>query len=288
MTTVISIQSAVAYGHAGNSAAVFPLQRLGVEVWPVHTVNFSNHTGYGSWRGRAIPAAEAWEIVQGINDRGVLGEVDALLCGYLGTPELGETILAAVDLVRAANPAAVFCADPVMGDVDTGFYAAPGIPEFWRDQVVAKADVMTPNLFELEFLVGRKVETLTDVVEAARELRAMGPGTVVVTSAGTDAQAATVPMVGVDGAGAWIVETPRLDSKFTGSGDLTTAVFLAHFLRDGDLARSLGATASATYSVLEATAGHGELRLVQAQEDLVGPRHVFAARPVAGAQSSGS
>ncbi len=116
----------------------------------------------------------------------------------------------------------------------------------------------------------------------------MGPGTVVVTSASTVSGAETVPMVGVDGAGAWIVETPLLHAKFTGSGDLTTAVFLAHWLRDGDLARSLAATASATYSVLEATAGHAELRLVQAQEELVRPRHVFAARPLAAAQSSGS
>src|SRR3546814_16433861 len=54
---ILSIQSAVAYGHVGNSAAVFPLQRIGVEVLPVYTVNFSNHTGYGAWRGPLIDPA---------------------------------------------------------------------------------------------------------------------------------------------------------------------------------------------------------------------------------------
>lgn len=123
MTTVLSIQSAVAYGHAGNSAAVFPLQRLGIDVWPVYTVNFSNNTDYGAWRGPLIPASDVWEVVQGVDDRGVLGDVDALLCGYLGTPEVGQVILDSYALVKEHNPDALFCADPVMGDIDRGFYA---------------------------------------------------------------------------------------------------------------------------------------------------------------------
>src|SRR3712207_9283152 len=69
---ILSIQSAVAYGHVGNSAAVFPLQRLGFEVWPVNTVLFSNHTGYGAWRGRVVELAWVEEIIEGIRDRGAL------------------------------------------------------------------------------------------------------------------------------------------------------------------------------------------------------------------------
>lgn len=281
MTTVLSIQSAVAYGHAGNSAAVFPLQRLGVDVWPVYTVNFSNNTDYGSWRGPLIPAADVWEVVQGVNDRGVLGDVTALLCGYLGTPEVGQVILDSYALVKEHNPGALFCADPVMGDIDRGFYARPGIPEFWRDHVVAQADIMTPNLFELQFLTGRTTESIDDVVAAAQELRSHGPSVVVVTSVvGADLPDDVMRMIGVDDAGAWEVTTPMLDRKFTGSGDLTTAMFLAHWLRTGDLGQTLSATASIVYSVLEATtsAGHKELRLVDAQLDLVEPRHRFEAR----------
>lgn len=280
MTTVLSIQSAVAYGHAGNSSAVFPLQRLGVDVWPVHTVNFSNHTGYGSWRGPLIPAGDVWEVVQGINDRGVLGRVDALLCGYMGAPEVGKVILDAGALIKEQNPEALFCADPVMGDVGRGFYARPGIPEFWRDHVVGAVDIMTPNLFELEFLTGRQTTSMAGVIEAAQELRARGPRVVVVTSVvGADASADVMRMVAVDDSGAWEVTTPVIDRTFTGSGDLTTAVFLAKWLKTQDSGDALGQTASVVYSVLEATAAadHEELRLVAAQNDLVDPRFVFMA-----------
>ncbi|GAA4902163.1 pyridoxal kinase [Tessaracoccus lubricantis] len=280
MTTVLSIQSAVAYGHAGNSSAVFPLQRLGVDVWPVYTVNFSNHTGYGAWRGPLIPATDVWDVVQGINDRGVMGQVDALLCGYLGAPEVGHVILDSGRLIKEQNPEAIFCADPVMGDVDRGFYARPGIPEFWRDHVVSQVDIMTPNLFELEFLTGRETSSIGDVLAAAEELRAKGPRVVVVTSVvGPDDLDDVMRMVVVDDAGAWEVTTPVIDRKFTGSGDLTTAVFLAKWLETKDSADALGQTASVVYSVLEATASadHQELRLVAAQNDLVDPRFVFTA-----------
>ncbi|AQP46043.1 pyridoxal kinase [Tessaracoccus flavus] len=279
----MSIQSAVAYGHAGNSSAVFPLQRLGVDVWPVYTVNFSNHTGYGAWRGPLIPAADVWEVVQGVNDRGVLNQADALLCGYLGTPEVGQVILDSAALIREQNPDAVFCADPVMGDADRGFYARPGIPEFWRDHVVARADIMTPNLFELEFLTGHPTSTLSEVLGAVDELRQRGPSVVVVTSVvGEDLGDDAMRMIGVSDDGAWIVETPVLDRTFTGSGDLTTAMFLAHWLRSRDVSEALGATASIVYSILEHTTrvGHRELRLVAAQDDIVAPRHRFEARPL--------
>lgn len=280
MTTVLSIQSAVAYGHAGNSAAVFPLQRLGIDVWPVYTVNFSNNTDYGAWRGPLIPASDVWEVVQGVDDRGVLGDVDALLCGYLGTPEVGQVILDSYALVKEHNPDALFCADPVMGDIDRGFYARPGIPEFWRDHVVSQADIMTPNLFELQFLTGMGTDTLDDVVAAAQELRSRGPKVVVVTSVvGADLEVDVMRIIAVGEGEVWEVTTPVLDRKFTGSGDLTTAMFLAHWLRTGHLGETLGATASIVYSVLEATttAGHNELRLVDAQRDLVEPRHRFEA-----------
>ncbi|GAB3821744.1 pyridoxal kinase [Tessaracoccus terricola] len=280
MRTVLSIQSAVAYGHAGNSSAVFPLQRSGVDVWPVHTVNFSNHTGYGAWRGPLIPAADVADVVRGIDERQVLDRVDALLAGYQGSPEMGQVILDAAALVKQRNPDAVFCADPVMGDVGRGFFCAPGIPEFMRDHVVGAADIMTPNLFELEYLTGRTTDTLAEVLEAAHELRARGPELVVVTSVvGADMEPGVMRMLAVGPEGAHIVATPLLDRSFVGSGDLTTAVFLAHWLKTGDLARTLGMTASVVYSILETTAlsGEPELQLVAAQESIVAPKHSFEA-----------
>lgn len=280
MHRVLSIQSHVAYGHAGNSAAVFPLQRSGVEVWPVLTVNFSNNTGYGSWRGPMIAASDVAEVIAGVDERGVLKDADALLCGYQGSPEVGNVILDAAELVKRRNPHAVFCADPVMGDVGRGFYARPGIPEFWRDHVVAKADIMTPNLFELEFLTGGKTTSISEVVSAAHALREAGPRIAVVTSVtGEDLADDLLRMIAVSTEGSWMVETPRLDQDFTGSGDLTAAMFLAHWLRTTSVEQALSSTASVVFSVLKATndSGLAELQLVAAQEEIVNPSFLFEA-----------
>lgn len=280
VTTILSIQSHVAYGHVGNSAAVFPLQRSGVEVWPVHTVTFSNHTGYGAWRGPVLPAEQVREVVQGIDDRGFLGGADALLTGYQGDARMGEVILESLALLKQRNPSALYCCDPVMGDYAVGFYCLPGIPEFLRDQVVPAADLLTPNLFELEFLTGREVTSLAEVVEAAHELRGRGPEVVMVTSVTTpDLAAGVVRMVVVDAQGAWQVETPYIDGYFTGTGDITAAVFLAGVVRGLPVHEAMAWTASVVYSVLRATAdlGRSELAIIEAQDQFVDPSHRFTA-----------
>ncbi len=280
MHTVLSIQSAVAYGHAGNSSAVFPMQRSGVNVWPVYTVNFSNHTGYDTWRGPMIDAEDVASVIQGIDERGVLPQVTAVLSGYQGSADMGQVILDAAALVKRRNPEALFCADPVMGDVGRGFYARPGIPEFMRDHVVQAADIITPNLFELQFLTGRTTTTVGDVLAAAEELRSRGPRIVLVTSVvAEDMVPDPMRMLAVGENEAWLVETPLLERTFTGSGDLTTAMFLTHWLTTGNLAESLSRTASIVYSILEQTSltGELELQLVAAQDNIVTPTHTFEA-----------
>ncbi|MET0296951.1 MAG: pyridoxal kinase, partial [Microbacterium sp.] len=146
---ILSIQSAVAYGHVGNSAAVFPLQRIGVEVLPVNTVNFSNHTGYGAWRGPLIAPDDVRDVITGIEDRGVFPQIDAVLSGYQGGEGIGDVIIDAVARVKAANPAAVYACDPVMGNAKSGCFVAPAIPILLRERVVPVADIITPNQFEL-------------------------------------------------------------------------------------------------------------------------------------------
>jgi pyridoxine kinase len=276
--TILSIQSSVAYGHVGNSAATFPLMRLGVEVWPVITVHFSNHTGYGAWRGPLLAATDIADVVTGIDERGVLDRVDAVLSGYQGAEAVGAEVLKAVALVKERNPAAVYCCDPVIGDVGRGIYVRPGIPEFMRDQVIPAAQIVTPNHFELDFLTGRTTATLPQVLAAADALREVGPQTVLVTSTvldGTDPD--QINMLAVTAEGAWAVATPRLERNFTGSGDLTAALFLAHLLSGADAGTAMGRTADAVYSLLRATAeaNSAELLLVQAQQELVSPSHHF-------------
>ncbi len=206
---ILSIQSSVAYGHVGNSAAVFPLQRLGHEVWPVLTVHFSNHTGYGAWRGPLLAADDVREVIAGIEDRGVLGQADAVLSGYQGDPAVGAIILDTVARVKELNPDAVYCCDPVMGDVGRGMFVRPGIPEFMRDTVVPQADIVTPNHFELDFLAGRETRTLDDILDAVDEVRERGPRDVLVTSViHGDVPEGRLDMVAVSDEGAWAVETP--------------------------------------------------------------------------------
>ncbi len=274
---ILSIQSHVAYGHAGNSAAVFPLQRLGHEVYPVLTVTFSNHTGYGATRGPLIAPTDVADVLRGVEERGAFPGIDAVLSGYLGAETVGQVVLDAVARVKEANPQAIYCCDPVMGDVGRGFFVRAGIPEYLRDAVVPRADIVTPNQFELEFLVGRSVRTQADLLAAADELRATGPEVVLVTSALTDdTPDGTIQMVCVTGDGAWAVTTPILPMTVRGGGDVTAAVFLAHYLTDGARV-ALSRTAATMYAVLEQTHARGsdEMLLIDAQDAIAHPDEVF-------------
>ncbi|WP_375384340.1 pyridoxal kinase PdxY [uncultured Microbacterium sp.] len=280
---ILSIQSAVAYGHVGNSAAVFPLQRIGVEVLPVYTVNFSNHTGYGAWRGPLISPDDVRDVITGIQERGVLPEIDVVLSGYQGGEGIGDVILDAVARVKAANPSAVYACDPVMGNAKSGCFVAPAIPVLLRERVVPAADIITPNQFELGYLTGTEPDTLESTLVSADLARAMGPRTVLVTSVERpDREPDTIEMLVVTDDGAWIVQTPRLPMKANGSGDVTAALFTAHFVSSGDAAAALARTASSVYDLLERTheSGQRELQLVEAQESYAHPRMQFTPRRV--------
>ena len=276
---ILSIQSHVAYGHVGNSAAVFPLQRLGHEVWPVLTVHFSNHTGYGAWRGPLLAPDDVAAVVEGIDERGVLGGCDAVLSGYQGSPAIADVVLDAVRRVKAANPAATYTCDPVMGNARSGCFVDPAIPPIIRERVVPAADLITPNQFELGFLTGTEPVTLEEVLAAADAARAMGPETVLVTSLEAVPEG-RIGMLCVTGEGAWEVTTPLLPIKANGSGDVTAALFTAHLHTSGSAATALARTAASVFDVLEATlrSGERELRLVAAQEAIAHPDERFEVR----------
>src|SRR4051812_5960248 len=278
---ILSIQSAVAYGHVGNSAAVFPMQRIGVEVVPVPTVNFSNHTGYGAWRGPLIPPPDVAEILLGVQERGVFPQIDAVLSGYQGGVGIGDVIVDAGRRVKAENPAALYSCDPVMGNAKSGCFVAPEIPVLLRDRVVPAADIITPNQFELGFLTGAEPASIESTLDAADLARAMGPSTVLVTSVERpDREEGTIEMLVVDPAGAWIVTTPHLPFKANGSGDVTAALFTAHYVATGSAAAALERTASSVFDLIETTyrSGERELQLVEAQEFYATPRMQFEAK----------
>jgi pyridoxine kinase len=310
---ILSIQSHVVYGYAGNTAAVFPMQRLGREVWAINTVEFSNHTGYGSWKGKVLGGELTGELVAGLEERGVLPQCEAVLSGYMGDAAVGRAIIGTVKKIRAVAPKALYCCDPVMGDVGRGFYVKPDIPDIFKNELVPLADIITPNQFELEALTGLETQDINKARRAINMLHEMGPGIVLVTSY-HDGKSGNTPyddkrigMLASDKSGVYSISTPELPigAGMAGSGDITASVFLSRYLETGDVKKTLELCTASIYGIIETSwkvrnnkvfsqsgykfspdsektdkpgSGLMELRIIQAQNELDTPTHTFEAR----------
>ena len=276
---ILSIQSHVTYGHVGNSAAVFALQRLGIEVWPVHTVNYATHTGHGAPVGSVTPAASILETVGRLDALGLLGGCDAVISGYIRDAATGEAIRDAARRIKERNPAAIWCCDPVMGDTDRGLFVPDSVAAFFAEHAKG-ADILTPNVFELERLTGIAVTDDAALLAAGRALLAKGPKEVVVTSV-PGRHAGEIGAACLTREEAWIVRAPEiaLKGRPNGAGDLFAAVYLGKRLGSGsksgsDTGPALAHAAASVHGVLAATTG--ELALVEAQEEIVRPRLALA------------
>jgi pyridoxine kinase len=241
-------------------------------------VQFSNHPGYGGFRGRLFDGEAVREVVAGLEELGVLGGCAGVLSGYVGDAGIGAAILDAVARVKRANPAALYCCDPVIGD-NGGVYVREGIPEFLRERALAAADIVTPNQFELEFLAGRRSASLRDALAAVDALHAMGPRVVLVTSLATvETPADAIDLLASDGGERLRLRTPRLALTASGAGDLLAALFLGRFLQEGSFGRALALAAASVFGVLARTQSDGarELALIAAQEEIARPSRTFA------------
>ena len=277
---VLSVQSHVAYGHAGNSAAVFAMQRLGIEVLPVHTVQFSNHTGYGAFRGQVFDVAHLREVFQGIEERGLLPQIAAVLSGYMGDSSIGDAIIDIAQRVRQANPAALYLCDPVFGDVGRGVFVRPGIAEYHRDHTLAAADIITPNQFEFEQLMGVTLQSTAHAVEVARRHIAGTGKTVVITSLLTPeiAQKGLLATLAVRAQQAWAVHTPIIARTPlpNGMGDAFSAILLAHLLQQRPLPEALRQATASLYALVGHTQdGQRDLPLIEQQAQIVQPQQQF-------------
>ncbi|MFC0227051.1 pyridoxal kinase PdxY [Serratia aquatilis] len=283
MKNILSIQSHVVFGHAGNSAAEFPMRRMGVNVWPLNTVQFSNHTQYGHWTGCVMPASHLTDIAQGIANIDKLKECDAVLSGYIGSPEQGSHILEIVRQVKQANPDAWYFCDPVMGHPEKGCIVAPGVAEFLCQQALPCSDMVAPNLLELEQLSGREIHNVEQAIDAARELTRKGPKVVLVkhiSRAGYRTDCFEMLLVTADDA--WHISRPLVDfgtRQPVGVGDLTSGLLLVNLLKGEALDKALEHVTAAVYEVMLTTQAMGEyeLQVVAAQDRIVHPGCEFRA-----------
>jgi pyridoxine kinase len=272
------------FGYAGNTAAVFPLQRLGREVWAVNTVEFSNHTGYGSYRGRVLGAEIVEDLIMGLEDRRVLPRCEAVLSGYLGDAAVGRVLADAVKRSRAANSKAIYCCDPVMGDVGRGFYVNPDIPDIFKNELVPLADIICPNQFELEALTGFDTSSIGNALKAINLLHEKGPSIVLVTS--YKEKDNEINMLASDKTNLYKITTPELPlgNGVAGTGDMTAAVFLSRFLETRDIKKTLELCAASVYGILEESLKGKisndmplELKIIDAQGELCSPSRTFEA-----------
>ncbi|EPX7410588.1 pyridoxal kinase PdxY [Cronobacter dublinensis] len=283
MKNILAIQSHVVFGHAGNSAAEFPMRRLGANVWPLNTVQFSNHTQYGQWTGAVMPPSHLTEIVQGIAAIGQLSRCDAVLSGYLGSAEQGEQILEIVRQVKAANPQAKYFCDPVMGHPEKGCIVAPGVAEFHARFALPASDIIAPNLLELEMLSGHPVASVDEAVVTARELIARGPKIVLVKHlARAGFQQDRFEMLLMTAEEAWHISRPLVDfgaRQPVGVGDVTSGLLLVKLLQGATLREALEHVTAAVYDIMVTTKRmeEYELQVVAAQDGIAQPEHYFTA-----------
>jgi pyridoxine kinase len=273
---ILSIQSEVVYGHVGNGAARFALNRLGFEVWALPTTQLSNHPGYAKFRGEMTPAATLRALLEGLAENDWLPQCAAVLSGYLGQAEHADIVADAVQRVKQANPQALYLCDPVFGD-DDGAYAKPGVAEAMARRLLPLADIVTPNRFELASLTARQV---TDADEAVAAARSLGRREVLVTS--VPFAEGEIGSVIVDRTGASATKAKRLDSAPHGTGDLLSALYLAWRLRAKTPVEALELATSATHDVILASvaAQSTELELIAAQDVLLTPRQRLTASPL--------
>lgn len=281
MKNILSIQSRVVYGHAGNSAAAFPIQRLGVNVWSLDTVQLSNHMQYGHWADVAVDGEKLTELVDGVAAIGALKRCDTVLSGFLGSPAQARAIVDIVHTVKALNPAAQFFCDPAMGQTG-GIRPEPGVEQFITEALVPIADALAPNHTELQKLTGRLIETVPEAVEACRALIARGPRLVLVKHLhDRHSPADRFTMLVVTEREAWVGQRPLYPFARhpVGIGDLTSAIFVARQLRGDGVRAAFEHTLAAVHAVVKATfeARRYELELVAAQDEIANPSEWFGA-----------
>lgn len=265
---ILSIQSQVVYGHVGNSAAQFILQRLGHDVWPVPTTLFSNHLAKPSWTGKLVPHEDIATLLDGLSRLGLLDRVDAVITGYLGDPGNVAIIADLIDRLRRKRPEIIYACDPVMGD-NGELYVKPALAEAIERDLIKRADILSPNQFELRRLSGIDVVDQATSILASQTLRQRFGITAVVATGVLDAERPDqITALATDATGVWAARGRHIDVPASGAGDSFAALLLGHYLRSRNLPQSLSAAVAGTSAIFAATAAlaRDELAIVDSQD----------------------
>ncbi|XP_027076374.1 pyridoxal kinase-like isoform X1 [Coffea arabica] len=288
---VLSIQSHTVQGYVGNKSAVFALQLLGYDVDPINSVQFSNHTGYPTFKGQVLNGDQLWDLIEGLEANDLLYYTH-LLTGYIGSVSFLNTVLKVVDKLRAINPGLTYVCDPVMGD-EGKLYVPQELVSVYREKVVPVASMLTPNQFEAELLTGIRIVSEQDGREACNRLHAAGPPKVVITSMNMNGNLILIGSHRKEKAlppEQFKIAIPKIPAYFTGTGDLMTALLLGWSNRYPDnLEKAAELAVSSLQALLVRTlndyrrAGYDcqssslEIRLIQSQDDIRNPEAKYKA-----------
>lgn len=271
MAKVLSISSQVVYGHVGNSAALFVMQRMGHEALCAPTILLSNRPGYKAIAGERIDPQKLGAIIEALWANGWLANVDAIVTGYLPGAEHVALCALWVAKIKAACPRAIYLCDPIIGDEPDGVYIDEAAARAVRDRLLPLADIATPNAFELSWLTGR---VIADAQSALHVARALGRPAVIVTSA--PAGAGLIANILVEGEDAAATAAPRREVRAHGTGDFFASLFLAHRLKGRSAVTALRAASGGMETVLDCSQELSELALIETQDRWAAADPAFA------------
>jgi pyridoxine kinase len=264
---VLVVSSHVVRGSVGGRAAAFALERMGFPVWYLPTLILPWHLGHGRSTRLAFDKAAFAGAVADMAGTPVLAEIGAILTGYFGDADQIEPIAELIALVKSRTTDALYLCDPIIGDSD-GLFRPPDVVAGIRDRLLPLADIATPNRYELMALAGADAHDNDELAVAAASL---GPKEVVVTSAfATPMEAA---MILAEPAGVHLATHPAVETAPHGTGDLFSALYLAHSLAGAAppvaLERAAGSTARLVELAAETAAD--ELPLAEGQDAFLAP-----------------
>ncbi len=261
---IISVQSQLVYGHAGNSAAVPPLRALGLRVAEIPTTLLSNAPFYATLRGRILPVDWFADLLLGASERALPQRARMLISGYFGSLANGEAFADWLEQILPQSPQLRYCLDPVIGDTHTGAYVEAGLEQVFVERLLPHAWLVTPNAFELGRLTGLPSLAQDEAITAARVLLERGPQWVLAHSvAGAPGELVTLAVSG-DAVYRW--SSPHLPVDVAGTGDVLMALLVGFLLNGESFESAVGRALAGVHTALEATlaAGYEEFDILAA------------------------